>query len=91
MLFVRKRNSDSISADGHNGTLLESGRLFFEQPLHEIDTLLQSNIRQPQEARVGVAFLEDELTEVLVHCDEDAPFVRGPFENDFVSRVLAPL
>jgi len=40
---------------------------------------------------VGLAFLEDELTEVLVHCDEDTPFVRGPFENGFVARVLTPL
>ena len=64
--------------------------MLFEQSLHEVDTLFHWNVRQPQEARVGESFLEDELTEVFVHSNEDALFGRRLFENRFVSRVLAP-
>jgi hypothetical protein len=45
--FARKRHADSFSTHSHDGTCRESGRLFFEQPLHESEPLSKTAAGAP--------------------------------------------
>ena len=65
------RYADSSASYGYDGSLFERLAVTINYRSNRFDPLRYSNIRQEYQSRVRESPQENELSEVLVHRDED--------------------
>ena len=65
------RYADSSASNGYDGSLFKRLMMTLDYHSNCFDSLVHPNIGQEYEARVGNPSQVDQLSEVLVHCDED--------------------
>lgn len=90
-LALTPGDPNALASDRDHRSIQEVSLMLGEDGLHQRDPLPDRDIGQPDHSGMSFARGKDQLSEVLVHGDEDPPFRRGPGQEGPVSRIGASL
>lgn len=90
-LALTPGDPNALAPDRDHRSIQEVSLMLGKDGLHQRDPLPDRDIGQPDHSGMSFARGENQLSEVLVHGDDDPPFRRGPGQEGPVSRIGASL